>query len=149
MTIDDLIGELVRLSVASPHGGGTVVLLKFEGHVEIEGANLGSAQLPRGRTVKSPVVLIQARTAHRPAPKRRLPGRSDRSDGESEGSMDQPDHAEMIRILLYRVIAKKIQLVVATGEPSRPLEHLLRVMDSEKSGLRGLEHDDAVQRISE
>ena len=72
-----MIGELVRLSAASPHGGETVVLLKFEGDVEIEGANLGRPQLPRGRTVKSPVVLIQARTAHR-APTRRI-ARANRS----------------------------------------------------------------------
>jgi hypothetical protein len=45
MTIDELMGELVRLGVASPHGGETVVLLKFEGDVGIQGASLGSPQL--------------------------------------------------------------------------------------------------------
>ena len=106
MTIDELIGELVRLSVASPHGGGTVVLLKFEGDVEIQGASLGRPQLPRGRTVKSPVVLIQARTAHR-APTRRMPGRTYESEEVPDDRTDQDVHAEVIRIRLCRVICEE------------------------------------------
>ena len=55
--------------------------------------------------------------------------------------MDQPDHAERIRIQLWRIIARKIHQDVATGEWSRPLEHLLRVMNAEKPGLRGKNSD--------
>ncbi len=141
MTIDELVGELVRLSVASPHGGETVVLLKFKGDVGIQGASLGSPRLTRGRTVKAPVVLLQSQIARCSAPKRRLPGRTDRSDGESEDSMDEPDHAEMSRIQLCRVIARKIQQDAATGERALPLEHLLRLIETERFGNRWRDTD--------
>ena len=41
---------------------------------------------------------------------------------------------------LCRVIARKIQQDVATGERCRALEHLLRVIEAEKFGLLGGEH---------
>ena len=136
MTIDKLIGELVRLSAASPHGGGTVVLLKFEGHVEIEGANLGSAQLPRGRSPKSPVVLILARTARR-APTRRMPGRTYESEEVPDDRTAQDIHAEVARSRLCREISRSIDVHdAATGDRSRPLEHLLRLIKSERFGKR-------------
>jgi hypothetical protein len=65
MNIDELIARLMSLSEESPRRSATEVLLRNEGFMEIEGASLGRAQLPCGRRLRSPVVIIQARTAHR------------------------------------------------------------------------------------
>src|SRR4051812_43857086 len=92
MTIDELISRLMRLSEESSHRGTTEVLLKFESHVETEGANLGRAQLPRGQAVKSPVAIIQAKIAHRCTPRMRMPGRT---DGPDEDLIEQQVHAEV------------------------------------------------------
>jgi len=128
MDIDELIARLMRLGEGSPRGSATEVLLRNEGDMGIEGASLGRAQLPYGRSRRSPVVIIQASSAHR-SPMRGTPGRR-------EDRTDQDLHAGMIRTRLCRAIRKRLDAPgAATGEWSRPLEHLLSVIEAEGTGL--------------
>lgn len=127
MDIDELIARLIRLGEESPRGSATEVLLRYEGDMRIEGASLGRAQLPHGRSRRSPVVIIQASSAHR-SPMRGTPGRREHPTG-------QDLHAGMVRTRLCRAIAKKLdEMEAATGERSRPLDHLLRVIEAEGTG---------------
>ena len=127
MDINELIARLMRLGEESPRGSATEVLLRNEGDMGIEGASLGRAQLPHGRSRKFPVVIIQAGTAWR-SPMRGTPGRR-------QDRTDQDLHAGMVRTRLCRAIAKKLdEMEAATGERSSPLEHLLRVIEVEGTG---------------
>ena len=74
MNIDELIARLMGLSEESPQRSDTEVLLRNEGFMEIEDASLGRAQLPCGRWLRSPIVIIQAGTA--PRSPMRMPGAS-------------------------------------------------------------------------
>jgi len=132
MDIDELIARLMRLSEESPRGIATEVLMRNEGDMEIEGASLGRAQLPCGRSRRFPVVIIQAGSAHR-SPMRGTPGRR-------EDRTDQDLHAGMVRTRLCRAIAKKLdEMEAATGERSSLLKHLLRVIEAEGTGRANAE----------
>jgi len=136
MTIDELISGLMRLAEASPHGCRTVVLLKFEGDVGIEGLSLGQSRLGCGRGVDAPVVLIQAGGACRPRPPRRIARRSDRSERGTDDPEHQ-DYEEAIRLRLCRAFARHLDMTAdPTGGSARLLEQLLRVIGTGSVGLR-------------
>ena len=141
MKVDELIGELVRLGAASPHGGETVVLLKFEGDVEIEGANLGRASC---RVVERQIPGGPHPGADRPPLRsgEEFAGTS-RSvrRGVPEGSKDQPDHAEMIRIRTVPRHREEDQAGCRYRRAVRALEHLFRLIETERFGLRRRDSD--------
>lgn len=132
MTIDELIARLMRLGEESPRRDATEVRLKFEWDVGIEGVSLAMARLPRGRGPMSPVVFIHAVIAQPDLTTRRVPVRDDRSE-EGDGDRTVREvNAEATRYRLCRAVARGIDVLeAATGERSRPLEHLLRVVESE------------------
>ena len=127
MNIYELIAWLMRLSEDSPRGSATEVLMRNEGDMAIEGASLGRAQLPHGRSRRSAVVILQVGTAHR-SPMRGMRGRP-------EDRTDRDLHAGMVRSGRCRAITRWLdELDAASAERSRPLEDLLRVVEADGTG---------------